>query len=198
MDYRGKAGIQDVSSHSSRVEPRLGNMTEQQPYSVQKKYEGFELRNYPRHVLVQVTVRGSFISAGSIGFGPLIRYISGGNQTGQKIPMTAPVVQSSHDPETHVVSFVLPAGMQLSDVPIPADARVSVAEQPEQLVAAKRFSGGWNQDRFTGESEELLAAVTKAGLATLGNVYFARYDPPWKPGFLKRNEALIQISAATK
>jgi hypothetical protein len=90
-------------------------MTEQQPYNVLKNYDGFELRSYPRHVLVQVTVRGSFISAGSIGFGPLIRYISGGNQTGQKIAMTAPVVQSSHDPETHVVSFVLPAGMQLSE-----------------------------------------------------------------------------------
>jgi len=170
-------------------------MTEQQPYNVLKNYDGFELRSYPRHVLVQVTVRGSFISAGSIGFGPLIRYISGGNKSGQKIAMTAPVVQSSHDPETHVVSFVLPAGMQLSDVPIPADARVSVAEQPEQLVAAKRFSGGWNQDRYIAESEALLSAVKQAGLTTLGSVYSARYDPPWKPGFLKRNEALVQVSA---
>lgn len=40
----------------------------------------------------------------------------------------------------------------------------------------------------------LLAAVRRAGLEPVGGVYFARFDPPWKPGFLKHNEALVAVA----
>ena len=168
-------------------------MTEKQPYTVVRQYEGFELRKYPSHVLVQVTVKGDIMSAGNMGFGPLLRYISGNNRSDQKISMTAPVVQSSENEQTHVVSFVLPANMKPEDVPVPADARVSVLNVEPQTVGASTFSGGWNEVRFQERATELLSAIKAAGLNPLGNVYFARYDPPWKPGFLKRNEALVQI-----
>jgi hypothetical protein len=36
--------------------------------------------------------------------------------------------------------------------------------------------------------------VLKAGLVASGEPYFARFDPPWKPGFMKHNEAMIDIS----
>jgi hypothetical protein len=165
-------------------------MTEQQPYSVLKVYEGFELRSYPAHVLAQVTVVGDFMSAGSMAFGPLVRYISGNN-----IAMTAPVVQEPLAGNSHLISFVMPAGMDVKSLPIPRDSRVTTLHVPESRVAARKFGGGWNEDKFESQGRELLAAVQAANLKTTGNLYWARFDPPWKPGFLKRNEVLIAVAS---
>jgi len=165
-------------------------MTEQQPYSVVKEYEGFELRSYPAHVLAQVAVSGDFMSAGSTAFGPLVRYISSNN-----IAMTAPVVQESLAGNSHLVSFVMPAGMDVKSLPIPRDSRVITKHVPESLVAARKFGGGWNENKYEEQGRQLLAAVQAANLKTAGNLSWARFDPPWKPGFLKRNEVLIAIAS---
>jgi hypothetical protein len=55
------------------------------------------------------------------------------------------------------------------------------------------FRSGWNEKRFTSEGELLLAAVIAAGFEPVGNLYWARFDPPWKPGFLKTNEVLVNL-----
>jgi hypothetical protein len=36
--------------------------------------------------------------------------------------------------------------------------------------------------------------VKSAGLDAVGNPYYARFDPPWKPGFLRRNEAIVALT----
>jgi hypothetical protein len=61
-------------------------------------------------------------------------------------------------------------------------------------VAAVTFGGGWNAERFAQKAAELTSAVHSMGLKPQGSVYFARYDPPWKPWFLKRNEVLIALA----
>ena len=63
----------------------------------------------------------------------------------------------------------------------------------EHYAAAVKFSGGWNEQRFAAKGEELVSAVKSAGLEPVGSVYWARFDPPYKPAFLRRNEALIRI-----
>jgi hypothetical protein len=78
-------------------------------------------------------------------------------------------------------------------VPTPANARVVMRAMPESLVGVRKFGGGWNEDRFTAEGELLRNAVLAAGFEPVGNLYWARFDPPWKPGFLKKNEALINL-----
>jgi hypothetical protein len=170
-------------------------MTEEQAYSLLKKYDGFEVRHYPDYVLVQVDVTGDFMRAGSVGFGPLVSYISGNNAVGKKIAMTAPVLQETHAEESHTISFVLPAGMSISDVPVPSNARVSTKHVAAHDAAVMKFGGGWNGDRFQDNGDVLLKKVHQAGLTTVGNLYYARFDPPWKPWFLKRNEALIALAS---
>ena len=54
--------------------------------------------------------------------------------------------------------------------------------------------GGWNEERFMGFAEKLLQSVKAAGLEVVGEVQFARFDPPWKPGFLKHNEVLVEVN----
>jgi hypothetical protein len=173
--------------------PTLENMTEKQPYEVLTKYPGFELRRYPAGLQIETTVRGDFIRAGNLGFGPLVRFISGNNRASRSIAMTAPVIQESASAKTHMVRFVLPETMKASEVPESLDPSVKVIKVPEHLAAVRRFSGSWDQDRFDSEAKKLVSEVLTSGLETVGSLYFARFDPPWKPGFLKRNEVLIRI-----
>ena len=64
---------------------------------------------------------------------------------------------------------------------------------PERTLAALRFSGTWGEERFRDHEKQLLAILEARGLEAAGGTIFARYDPPFKPWFLRRNEVLIPI-----
>jgi len=40
----------------------------------------------------------------------------------------------------------------------------------------------------------LLIAIAAAGYQTAGNARFARFDPPWTPWFIRRNEIQIPVA----
>jgi len=50
-----------------------------------------------------------------------------------------------------------------------------------------RYSGTWSQERYAEHLAQLQNALTGAGLKWRGEPVWARYDPPWKPWFLRRN-----------
>lgn len=170
-------------------------MTEIQPYEVLAKYPNFELRRYPAGVQIETVAKGDFVRAGNLGFGPLVRFISGNNKANRSIAMTAPVIQESAGPSTHMVRFVLPKGLKVTEVPASLDPSVKIIEVPEHIAAVKRFSGSWDQEKFEEEGRKLVSEVLTSGLEPMGSLYFARFDPPWKPGFLKRNEVLIRVKS---
>lgn len=176
------------------------NVTEKQHYEVVNKFDGFELRHYPACQLATVTVESDFAGAGNRGFYPLVSYIGGGNQTQQKIEMTAPVLQESLNPSVHQIRFVMPSKMSASDLPIPADSRVIISTEPEHYSVARIFSGTCTQERFQRQADLLKKAVSQSMASGelsanfLGEVYFARYDPPWMPGFARRNEVLLRVT----
>ncbi|MFN2319339.1 MAG: heme-binding protein [Dermatophilaceae bacterium] len=184
-------------------------MTEQQPYEVVQRYPGFELRHYPSHAVAEVTVRGSFDGAGNRAFRALFRYISGHNESAgsiamtapviqkpsgsEKIAMTAPVVQTEADDGEHVVAFVLPATQTAQTAPVPSDPEVRVRQVPERLAAAVRYSGRWSESEYRRHLAELEAGIARAGLVAMGPPMFARFDPPFKPWFLRRNEVVQDV-----
>jgi hypothetical protein len=172
-------------------------MTERQPSELIRDYGTFELRRYPAHVLVEVESTGDFISAGSRAFRPLVSYISGKNAADQNIAMTAPVAQSTIGVDRYLVTFVLPAGTDPATVPAPRDASVRVRNVEPYEAAVLGFSGGWSEKRYADAVAKLRAAITAEGLEPNGELIFARFDPPWKPGFLKYSE-VIQPVAATE
>lgn len=174
-------------------------MTEKQRYEVLRQFDGFELRHYPACLLATVTVEGDFAAAATQGFYPLVSYISGENQRSQKIAMTAPVIQNSDLPKRHDISFVLPANYQLSDLPIPSNAKVRVHTMDAHNAVVRKFTGRWTQKRFYEQGEQLKLSLDKClkngelSASVLSEVYFARFDPPWTPGFVRRNEALLRV-----
>jgi hypothetical protein len=150
-----------------------------------------EFREYAEHVLASVTVIGSFDTAPNAGFGPLVRYISGDNHDNTQLAMTSPVFQTTTSDDTHVISFVLPD--KTEHVPSPNRSVVTTRVVPGLTVAAVRFTGTWNTRRAHRIESDLLDQLSEWGIAPTGSTLFARYDPPWKPGFLRRNEVLVPI-----
>jgi hypothetical protein len=169
-------------------------MTEQLNYKVVKTFKNFELRHYPEHVLVQVEGTGDFNSAGSQAFRPLFNYISGDNADSAKIAMTAPVFLGHISDKRHLVSFVLPQSAGLDQIPNPKNSIVTTKKVDEKDVAVLTFSGQWSESFLNQKADQLLASIKQAGLISRGPVYFSRYDPPWKPWFLRRNEALVDLA----
>lgn len=170
-------------------------MTEQQPYEVQQTYAGFELRRYPEHLVAEVDVSGPFGVAGNLAFPKLARYIGGHNRASRKVAMTAPVVQEQ-DPRSgvFVVGFVMPSEVTSEDFPEPTDSSVRTRQVPAQSAAALTFSGRWTRSSYDTRTDELREMLTQAGLTAVGRPRYARFDPPWTPWFLRRNEVVIPVS----
>jgi len=177
-------------------------MTEEQRYDVVREEAGFELRRYHAHVVAEVEIEGSFESAGSAAFRPLVSYIGGRNLEGQGLAMTAPVVQRPADipgevtPSrrgTFLVSFVMPDSAVLESMPTPTDERVIIRPVAQEYAIAARYSGRWSGPAFDSHAERLLAAAAAAGLVVTGPPRFARFDPPWTPWFRRRNEVVIPV-----
>ena len=197
-------------------------MTDQQPFDLVRRYPSFDLRRYPAHAVAQVTVRASFDKAGNSAFRSLFGYISGQNRTNTSVSMTAPVVQAvtpeSAGPDTtaqngasqkvamtapvvqrpsgvgeFVVAFVLPTSLTADTAPIPTDPQVEIHTVPAGLAAVVGYSGGWSQSGFDKHSAQLRQAVLEAGLTPIGPPRFARFDPPFKPWFLRHNEVVQDV-----
>ena len=188
-------------------------MTEQQPFELVRRYPHFELRRYPDYVVAEVKVTADFDRAGNAAFRYLFNYISGNNTARQKLAMTAPVIQEAGRQKLAMtapvlqsgpppgsggqaefsVAFVLPAGVSAENAPVPTDPRVMVRAVPGSLAAVLGFSGSGSGSAFERRNNGLQAALTLAGLTPVGAPRFARFDPPFKPWFLRHNEVVQDV-----
>ena len=189
--------------------------TEEPGFKLLEKDGSFELRQYPAYVVAETRVEADFEDAGGVAFQRLFRYISGNNVAQQKISMTAPVTQSSGAPRgekiamtapvsqvadgrAFLVAFTLPSTYTRATAPKPRDRAVRIRDVPPQLIACWRYSGRWTLANYR-ESEALLRERIKSrGLATRGDPALARYNPPFTPWFLRRNEVLIPVAQPDK
>jgi hypothetical protein len=109
-----------------------------------------------------------------------------------KIPMTAPVNQERSG-EKWRITFLMPAQYALETLPEPLDSRVALRKVPERLMAALKYSGTWSKSRYAEKQEQLTEWIERRGLKQVGEPVFARYNPPFLPWFLRRNEVLIPV-----
>ena len=165
-------------------------MAEIQRYRVLETNSGFEVRDYEAHTIVVKPMAGDMGSASYSAFGYLAGYIGGENEAGQKIAMTAPVLQQKRG-SGFDVSFVMPHDLKNAPNPVRSGMRVEKVEG--KLMAAKRFSGSASDALFERKAQELIAQVNKAGNKVIGEVLYARYNGPWTPPLLRRNEVLVEI-----
>ena len=166
-------------------------MTERQKFDFVKKIPRtkVEIRRYHPCVIADVLVEAPYSQAASLGFRPLVTYISQNN-----IAMTAPVLQESTDSRSWIISFVMPEAMTVADLPNPQSSKVTLRTLAEQLAAVLPFTGITTTSKIQEKESELRLALTNESLTPIGTLRIARFDPPWKPGFLRYNEVILDLN----
>ena len=172
-------------------------MTKQQEFRVLQTYEDFELREYLPCVIAEVKVSANYSTATRSAFSSLFNYISQGNESSQKIAMTAPVITAQKadrsDSAGWYVSFVMPSGSAFDHMPHPNDSEVKLRELDTETCVAKSFRGTATDELSRKKVQELRASASKANIALSDETRICRFDPPFKPGFLQYNEIVIPI-----
>lgn len=179
--------------------------TERVPYETVDAFDGVELRRYPQTILVETTAESD-----RAAFGRLFRYISGGNEREEDVPMTAPVatdgtgesismtapVRTSEEADADVtMAFYLPAEYSPETVPVPTDPRVRLVVEPARTVAVRTFSWWATDTRVERETDRLLGALAGRGVDPVAEPTLLRYDAPWTPPFLRTNEVAVTVEA---
>jgi hypothetical protein len=186
----------------------MASAIEEPKYTVVRQYDGFEVREYAPYLVAEVVVPGPAEEAGNQGFRILAGYIFGRNQGERKISMTAPVAQApapikiemtapvSQAAVTggYVVQFTMPGEYTLETLPEPLDPQVKLREVPGGRFAVIRYSGAWSERNYQEHLEKLERGVDAAGLRTTGSPIYSRYNAPFVPWFMRRNEIWLKLA----
>ena len=187
--------------------PLAAMAIEEPAFDVERRIGDIEIRKYAPYVVAEVRVTGSADSAGNTAFPILAGYIFGKNKGERKMAMTAPVTQAAApvkmamtapvtqaaDGDAFIVQFMLPSDVSLATAPEPEDARVQLREVPATRRAVIRYTGFWSQANYQEHLATLKRELEAAGLAWTGEPVLSRYDPPFMPWFLRRNEIWLSL-----
>ena len=161
---------------------------ESAPYSVALKDGDYEVRDYPELTIVETSM-GDANAGENSGFRKLFGYITGKNQNQESIAMTTPVFISD---DRRKMAFVLPAKSSSGQISAPLDPSLTIKKIPAGRFAVLRYSGGRSSTLETQSLSLLRTWIAKKGLTAAGSPIYGYFDPPWTPGFLRRNEVMLR------
>jgi hypothetical protein len=165
-------------------------MLEQPNYTLIKKHAQFELRQYQSFTMIESSDRDI---QSNQGFRLAFNFIQGENQSNQKISMTVPVVNQINDSGIQTTAFVMPPKMKHNDVPLPLNQSLRKILVPERICAVYRFGFNPKMSNIRNYEKELRQWIEEEGFTIIGELQLARYNPPFIPSFLKRNELWLEV-----
>ena len=166
-------------------------------YKVVEKDGNIEVRNYESMLLQSVKVSGDQYKSLRLGFRPLVNYIGAKAREGEKISMTAPVMQSlSETGNEWIVSFSMPSKYSKKTLPEPNNKQVYSEEIKPTMAAVIRFSGKTDRSGALIKEKEkiLLAWLKNRDFNITSKSKYLFYNDPSTPGFLRRNEVMVIIA----
>ena len=181
---------------------------EEPAYEVLLETKYYEIRRYEPYIVAEVDVDESFKRAGNSAFRVLAGYIFGDNEPQRKMAMTAPVEsregermnmtapvtsRTAGGEESFTYAFVMERKYTMDTLPRPNNPDVRLVQRPERIMAVHRYSGTWSEDRYAEHEKILIDALTIDRVAIVGVPVFARYNAPFTPWFLRRNEIMIEV-----
>jgi len=180
----------------------------QPDYSVIERQDDIEFRRYTPFIVASTQLGKTGDQGLSSGFRVLAGYIFGGNQPGEKIAMTAPVLQQNTEGESLPMTapvlvsgegmrmaFVMPEGRSIDDLPRPNSEKVSLTTIDWGEVAALRFTGRGKQTRFQSAEVKLRERLKALDRTPSGPALYAQYNSPSAFPPLRRNEVLIPLAS---
>ena len=189
------------------ITPLISHAIEEPAYTVVRQFDGIEIRDYPPFTVAETVVTGSESDAGNLAFPILAGYIFGKNKGERKLAMTAPVTQAAvpvklemtapvtqaATPGGFLVQFVLPRGVTTATAPEPLDTRVTLRDMPQIHVAVIQYSGFWSEANYNEHLVKLQSVLKTADLVWRGEPVFSRYNAPFTPWFMRRNEIWLHV-----
>ena len=182
---------------------------EEPKYSVLKEYENFEIRNYASYLVAEVDIEGSYNKTGNEAFRILAGYIFGDNQSSTKMNMTAPVESEAIQPSErmnmtapvfsnknvngYTYRFVMESKYTQETLPVPNNSKIRITEIKDRVMAVISFSGRWSQKNFEKHEQILVNDLKNEGIGVASEAIYARYNAPFTPWFLRRNEIMFEI-----
>jgi len=187
--------------------PLLSHAIEEPEYEVIKTVDKVEFRKYSPYVVAEVVVDATAEDAGNRAFPILAGYIFGKNKGSRKFAMTAPVTQTSEPTRIEMtvpatqpsvmgtvrVQFVLPKEVTMATAPEPIDPRIQLRLVSAGNWAVLRYSGSWSQANYQEHLSELKTLLEAQGVTTQGEPVLARYNAPFTPWFMRRNEIWLAL-----
>ena len=111
----------------------------------------------------------------------------------EKISMNVPVAEELSGENIHRISFTMPSKYSLETLPEPEDKRIKFKEVKNQKTAVLRFSGRVKKNLAIEKMEEMMKWLEKNNIKPKSNLVVAQYNNPLVPGFLRRNEIIVEI-----
>ena len=161
---------------------------EEADYETVYQTEQFDVRFYGERLVVQTSYGDE-----DGGFRKLFNYISGSNDSSEKIAMTIPVTQS--DPgEGMVMQFYLPSKFDKESTPNPDDESLEISTIDAGYYAVMKFSGRSKEKNFNKHSEILKKELEKEKIEIIGPSIKATYNGPFTLPRFRRNESMFLVS----
>lgn len=160
-------------------------------YSVNKKYNTFEIRSYEPTLFtsIKLSTKG-YRKSSKKGFSILAEYIFGGNDRNEKISMTSPVTMKLEDSMT--VMFMVPKKIKKEMLPKPNKPLIEFIEEPKKTVAVISFSGWANEKKIEKYKQKLKLALEAKEIAYNNQFYFLGYNAPYEV-FNRKNEIMVEL-----
>ena len=160
---------------------------EEANYEVVSKNEIYEIRKYTDRLAVETMTSGI-----DSNFRKLFNYISGRNDSQEKIKMTTPVTQVEKNGNMSM-QFYLPSKFNSENVPNPSREDVKIVNIEGGYYAVQRYSGRASDGNFLKHKEILEKELQKNNISIISPPIRATYDSPFTLPMNRRNEAMFKV-----
>ena len=160
---------------------------EEAKYEVIDENEVYEIRKYSDRLAVETSRAGI-----DSNFRKLFNYISGRNDTQEKIAMTTPVTQVEKNGSI-TMQFYLPSKFNSGNVPNPSKEDVRIVNIEGGYYAVVRYSGRASDRNFIKHKEILEKELKNNNISIISPPIRATYDSPFTLPMNRRNEAMFKI-----
>lgn len=165
-------------------------------YALVSKKGALEVRSYEPVTLASTDLQGDYRNSSRGGFRVIANYIFGGNQSSEKIAMTAPVLVENPSAPKYKMAFVMPAVSVQEGLPAPSSTDLVLQQQQWGQVAVWSFGGWATQERLEREWPKMQTALQAMGVHADQYDWIAQYNPPSLPPPFRHNEIWVLLDQA--
>ena len=160
---------------------------EEANYEIIDRNDIYEIRKYSNRLAVETMTSGI-----DSNFRKLFNYISGRNDTEEKIKMTTPVTQIEKNGNMSM-QFYLPSKFNSDNVPNPSREDVKIIIIEGGYYAVLRYSGRASDGNFLKHKKILENELQKNKISIISPPIRATYDSPFTLPMNRRNEAMFKV-----